>query len=386
MTDMNAQATTKATTKKVNVLQFICPTGFYGAERWVLAIANNLDPSTARCDLAVTEESPNQNLEIVTQYPEVEGKAFKISMKSRFDLAGIQKLCDLIRERDIDVIHTHGYKSDILGLIAAKRSGIKCVSTPHGFGEPSSWKLKQFIRLGKFCLRFCDKVVPLSQQLMDECIDAGVPKRKLQYVQNGVDLKEVEAFRASKSNEQKAPDDARIIGFIGQMIPRKKVDQILEIFDRLCRKHPNITLQLLGDGESRKELEEQASKLDCKANIEFLGFRNDRLERLKNFDLFVMSSSDEGIPRCLMEAMAMETPVSAYNIPGIDQLLEHQKTALLAPYGDKETLLEQWETLLYDNALATKLAQESRSFVLEHFSAERMSREYMDIFNSLLNK
>jgi len=372
--------------QKINVLQFICPTGFYGAERWVLALANNLDPKLARCDLAVTEESSNQNLEIVRQYPDIEGKAFKIKMKSRFDLAGIQKLCDLIRERSIDIIHTHGYKSDILGLIAAKRCGIKCVSTPHGFGEPSSWKLKQFIRIGQYCLRYCDKVAPLSQQLYDECVQFGVPLKKLQYIQNGVDLKEVEEFRLTKSNNNKEVDDERIIGFIGQMIPRKKIDHILKVFDRLCCKHPNLSLQLLGDGESRANLEQQASKLASKNKIEFLGFRNDRLEKLKNFDLFVMSSSDEGIPRCLMEAMAMETPVSAYNIPGIDQLLTHNETALLASYDDKDALLEYWEQMLFDQIKAKKLAQQGRKFVLEHFSAERMSREYMDIFNQLLNK
>lgn len=372
--------------KKINVLQFICPTGFYGAERWVLALANNLDPELARCDLAVTEESPTQNLEIVAQYPDVEGQAFKIPMRSRFDLAGINKLCDLIKEREIDIIHTHGYKSDILGLIAAKRCGIPCINTPHGFGEPSSLKLKVFIRIGQFCLRFFNRTVPLSRQLYDECLYFGVPETKLQYIQNGVDLKEVETYRLTKSNIIKAPDEERVIGFIGQMIPRKKVDHILEIFDRLVEKHPNVRLELLGDGESRPALEAQAANLKSKDKIHFMGFRNDRLERLKNFDLFVMSSSDEGIPRCLMEAMAMETPVTAYNIKGIDQLLEHEKTGLLATYGDKETLLSYWEKALYDQEYAQSLARNGREFVLENFSAGRMAREYMDIFQELVIK
>jgi len=369
---------------KINVLQFICPVGFYGAERWVLAIANNLDPEQARCDLAVTEESAKQDLSIVTQYPKIEGKAFRIPMRSRFDLAGISQLCTLIREREIDVIHTHGYKSDILGLIAAKRCGIICVSTPHGFGKPSSRKLKAFIRLGAFCLRFFDKVVPLSQQLYDECLQYGVPEKKLQYVQNGVDLKEVETFRITKTDQPRRDDDEIIIGFIGQMIPRKKIDHILEIFNTLCLNHSNLRLQLLGDGESRQALETQANKMPCSDKVEFLGFRNDRLEKLKNFDLFVMSSSDEGIPRCLMEAIAMETPVAAYNIRGIDQLLSHNETAMLAPYGDKKALQECWENLLLDQTKAKQLAFQGRQFVLEHFSADRMAKEYMEIFQALV--
>ena len=228
--------------------------------------------------------------------------------------------------------------------------------------------------------------MPLSRQLYDECLYFGVPETKLQYIQNGVDLKEVETYRLTKSNIIKAPDEERVIGFIGQMIPRKKVDHILEIFDRLVEKHPNVRLELLGDGESRPALEAQAANLKSKDKIHFMGFRNDRLERLKNFDLFVMSSSDEGIPRCLMEAMAMETPVTAYNIKGIDQLLEHEKTGLLATYGDKETLLSYWEKALYDQEYAQSLARNGREFVLENFSAGRMAREYMDIFQELVIK
>jgi glycosyltransferase involved in cell wall biosynthesis len=235
-------------------------------------------------------------------------------------------------------------------------------------------------------LRFFNQTVPLSKQLYDECLRFGVPEKKLQYIQNGVDLKEVEEYRLTKTNVIKGPEEERIIGFIGQMIPRKKVDHILEIFDRLSEKYPNLRLELLGDGESRPALEEQAKTLKSKDNIHFMGFRNDRLERLKNFDLFVMSSSDEGIPRCLMEAMAMETPVTAYNIKGIDQLLEHEKTGLLAEYGDKDTLLEYWEKALFDQEYAQTLARNSREFVLENFSAGRMSQEYLEIFKELVKK
>ena len=81
-------------------------------------------------------------------------------------------------------------------------------------------------------------------------------------------------------------------------------------------------------------MEKLALTLPSAESIHFLGFRNDRLELLSQFDLFVMASSDEGIPRCLMEAIAMDIPVAAYNISGIDQLVMHEKTGLLAKYGD----------------------------------------------------
>jgi glycosyltransferase involved in cell wall biosynthesis len=366
----------------MNILQFICPTGFYGAERWVLALANNIDHESVRCDLAVTVEPHQDTLEIVRQYPKGAGNAFEIATSGRFDLTAVNKLCELIKERNIDIIHTHGYKSDIIGLLAAKKAGIKSVSTPHGFGEAKDFKLKLYIKIGAFCLRFFDSVVPLSQQLVDESISFGIPKRKISYIQNGVDLKEVDAVLETKQPKE---SPVKTIGFIGQMIPRKKITHILDIFQQLCKRHNNLQLLFLGDGDDRASLEQQANTLDCHDKIQFLGFRQDRLQQLRDFDLFVMTSSSEGIPRCLMEAMAMEIPVAAYDIAGIDQLVQHQKTGLLSTYGDKEELTKHWEKLLFDPIQSSQLAKTGREFVLEHFSAARMAREYHTLFLNLLN-
>ena len=142
----------------------------------------------------------------------------------------------------------------------------------------------------------------------------------------------------------------------------------------------------LGDGESRAEMEQLAASLPSAESIHFLGFRNDRLELLSQFDLFVMTSSDEGIPRCLMEAIAMEIPVAAYNIPGIDQLVMHQQTGLLATYGDQQQLKEYWLRLLSDRPYAEELARHGRDFVNERYSGKRMATEYTDLYQTLLCK
>lgn len=369
------------THKKYNILQFICPVGFYGAERWILALVNNSNNDYVRHDLAVTEESENQDLEMVSQFPIGEGQTHKIKMRSRFDLKAISQLCRIIREREIDIIHTHGYKSDLLGLIAAKKTGIKCISTPHGFGKPGNLKLQLFIKIGTWSLRFFDRVVPLSRQLQDEVLSFGISQKKITYIQNGVDLTEVEKYR--KSKKVKLADESRKIGFIGQMIPRKNIKDILDTFDEVQKEIPDIRLELLGDGETRQELQDYAGKLDSFNKISFLGFRNDRMEYLKNFDLFVMTSIDEGIPRCLMEAMAMEVPTVAYNIPGVDQLIKSGETGLLVSFGDKAALARQWIQLLTDTKQANRLAVNARNFVNQKFSGSRMAQEYLELYKSL---
>ncbi len=168
------------------------------------------------------------------------------------------------------------------------------------------------------------------------------------------------------------------------MIRRKNIKDILDIFNLLADKHPNITLSLLGDGESRPELEECSKSLSHKNRIEFLGFRDDRLELLQSFDLFVMTSTLEGIPRCLMEATAMGIPVAAYNIAGIDQLIEHEKTGLLAPFGEKEQLLNYWEELLFNQEKADTLSKAACEFVNANYSGKRMANEYTALFQDLV--
>ena len=80
----------------------------------------------------------------------------------------------------------------------------------------------------------------------------------------------------------------------------------------------------------------------------------------------------------------MEIPVSAFNIAGIDQLISHQQTGLMANLHDEDQLLKDWECLLDDSAYATQLAQNARQFVEQHFSAQRKAAEYDCLFRELL--
>ena len=375
------------TETRLRVLQFITPAGFYGAERWVLALANNINRDNVICDLAVTRESPDQDLSVAEYYPRNDGQQVHyLEMHGRFDFRVVASLCDVIRSRQIDVIHTHGYKSDILGLLAAKRTGIACVSTPHGFSGNVGFKLATFIRIGTHMLRYFDQVVPLSEELMDDMKRFKVPESKTSFIRNGVDLTEIDAALANLPEDENPNSDSRIIGFIGQMIPRKGIPDLIEVFNQLYQQAPDLRLQLLGDGSQRPELERQAAELSSASAVEFLGFRSDRLELLSKFSLFVMTSSLEGIPRCMMEAMAVGVPVVAYDIPGVDQLVEHGKTGLLAPFGDKAALEACCKQVLHDPELAGTLSRNAREMVNERYSAARMANEYEVLFRKLTDR
>ena len=370
-----------ATGKIPKVLQFICSTGFYGAERWILALCKNTDKADCEYSLAVTDEDNSKDLELVKHFKRDCGEAIALPMSNKFDFSVVGKLAQHIRENQIDVIHTHGYKSDILGVLAAKKAGIPVVVTPHGFENAADFKLRAFIWLGCQSMRFATKVVPLSPALMQDVKSFGVKPDKLLYIQNGVDLSEVEYAR---DNAQAAPKEKFRVGFIGQMISRKNIKDLLDVFATMHEQRNNIELVMLGDGDERVQLEAYANTLSCAPDIHFLGYRDDRLAYLKSFDIFAMTSTLEGIPRCLMEACAMGTNVVSYDIDGVDQLITHNETGLLAPLKDKAALTKLFLQVYDRPQEAALLGEKAIEYVNKHYAASRMAREYLVLFNELI--
>ena len=118
--------------------------------------------------------------------------------------------------------------------------------------------------------------------------------------------------------------------------------------------------------------------------VDFAGYQDEALAWHQRFDVFAMTSNLEGIPRCLMESMALETPIVAYDIPGVDQLIVDEETGLLAPFGDVDKLVEQCARLLDDKPFADTIADRAFETVNARFSAQRMAREYESLFSDIV--
>ena len=108
----------------LNVMQFICPTGFYGAERWILALTKHL-PTHINSIIAVTQEPENHNTQLIRAAQTLGFETAEFPMTGKFDWSVVAHMVQYIKAHNIDIIHTHGYKSDILGVIVAKKRASK---------------------------------------------------------------------------------------------------------------------------------------------------------------------------------------------------------------------------------------------------------------------
>lgn len=356
----------------------------YGAERWIVALCRNLSIERVDSRIVIPLENDAQ-YDVVREF-EAAGLSIDVVPGDKSVFQILRNIRRFLQENEVDVVHTHGYKSDILGLLAARSLGITAITTPHGFGTPASNRLGAYIWLGKRFLRYFDRVAPLSRQLEEEVIESGVTAGRVEFIRNATDLSEIEPHVHYVERRFSEEPQKRVIGYVGQLIPRKRIEHLIEVFDDLWSLDRSIELRIVGDGESRLKAESLANELPSRNAIRFLGFRSDRLELMRDFDVFVMTSSDEGIPRCMMEAMALGVPVAAYDIPGVDRLVQHGRTGMLAESGAKEELANHVRWSLVNRTESEEQARRGREFISRKFSGQRMADEYMALYESLLKE
>lgn len=366
---------------RIRVLQLGSPTGLYGAERWILALIRHLDPSRVECLVASIRDAPDLIVPLCGRADSLGFRTQIFEAPGKFNWSAVRQLRRYIQVQDIQVLHTHGYKTDIIGLMATRGTSCRIVSTPHGWSEQAGLALTVYESIDRAAFPFFDAVVPLSEAIRDGLRPIPGIRSRLHLIRNGVDIAEIDAV-------QQLSDDLVpwkragyfIVGYIGQLIPRKGLALLLKAFARMTVLKKRLVI--VGDGPQRQELEALAVQLGIPEQVRFLGFRDDRLEFLKAFDVFVLPSSLEGIPRCLMEAMAAEVAVVASDIPGCKDLVIDGHTGLLFDPNHEESLLSCLDRLTTP-VVRDAVARQGREFVVANYSAASMAVQYERLYRSL---
>ena len=170
---------------------------------------------------------------------------------------------------------------------------------------------------------------------------------------------------------------------MGRLTPLKNLDAMIRAFAKLCERREGVRLILVGEGPERAALLEQVNRSAAKGRVDFLGYREDRLSLLRHCEIFSMSSTTEGIPRSMMEAMAMGLPAVAFDIPGVDKLLRNGETGIAVKLNDCEALASAWERLIDDEPSRLRMGAAARRHIVEHYSAQRMASEYEKLYLEL---
>jgi len=368
---------------RYRVMQLGSPTGLYGAERWILALVRHLDAAEVESIVAVIRDEPGLTAPLCANAAALGLRTRIFEAPGRVNWSAVSALRRYLRDNDVQILHTHGYKTDLIGLLATRGTSCRLVCTPHGWSVQAGLALRAYEALDRLIFPFCDAVAPLSESLFADLQGRPGMRSRLQLIINGVDIAEIDETSAiAPPIAQWRQEGQYVIGYIGQLIPRKGLTVLLEAFARL--DHPRKRLAIVGEGEQREELQALAAARGLTGEVTFFGFRPDRLAFLKGFDVFVLPSHLEGIPRCLMESMAARVPIIASDIPGCRDLIEQGRTGVLFPMDDVAALTECLSRCASPESRAP-LALAARDLVVEKYSASAMALRYQQLYGRLLS-
>jgi len=290
------------------------------------------------------------------------------------------------------LVHTHSSKAGILGRLAASRAGVHhIVHTAHGFGHPAfAHPLARGLAvfLERLVARNTSRIVCVSNANIDEGRSlrlfgaAGV-----ELIRSGFDL---ETFRHPGISREDACralglDPARpVVGSIACLKPQKAPVDFVQVAARVREQVPDVQFVLAGDGEQRADVEQRARQLDLHETFRLLGWRDDVERVLPAFDVFLLTSRWEGLPRAVVQAMCAGIPVVATAVDGDTDVIRDGDTGFLAPAGAVEVLAQRTVGLLGSADLRSSVA-EAAQHVTSEFALDEMIRRLEALYDELLD-
>jgi len=354
-----------------------------GTERQVVNLALGIDPSRFDLHLACLRCSGTLLGELKTlQVPRPEFRIGRFYNPRTF-WQGI-RLAQYIRKNRIQIVHSYGFYSNVFTVPTAWLAGKSfVVASIRDTGDVLTSAQR---RVQRMVCRLADCVLVNAEAIRDTLIEQGYAPGKIIVIRNGITL---EKFGKRQRNsllrqELALPLSARLVVVFSRLNQMKGIQYFLDAAVILAERFPDVRFLVVGDGESRKELEEYACRLGLGQRTVFTGFRSDVPELLSEAAVSVLPSLSEGLSNSLLESMASGVPVVATRVGGNPEVIEDGVTGLLVPLRDSDALAAAVGRVLEDQALAASFAEAGIRRVAELFSMERSVRETEHLYQRLV--
>jgi glycosyltransferase involved in cell wall biosynthesis len=358
---------------RIRVLQIVDRLDEGGAERIVVDILKNLDRSRFDPFVCVTRE-PGRFAE------EVQATGVSLlclDRGHRFDLGGFARLVQHIRALRPHIVHTHKVGSNTLGRLAALVAGAPVIIA-HEHTLPERSLTQRFA--DRLLAHLTTQVLTCDRALRTALIAAErLSARKVGVIHNGVDLQRLASipmgFNGQSSyslRRQLGLPTGPLVGTFARLAPQKDISNLLAAVPFVLERVADAHFIIAGDGPLREELQADVLNRGLANRVLFLGFRADIPALLEAIDLFVLSSTWEGLPVTVLEAMARGKPVVSTNVGGVADAVIPGATGLLVPSRNPTELGKAIVGLLSDPAARCRMGLLGRRRVAEEFSIQAM--------------
>lgn len=314
------------------------------------------------------------------------------------DLMSTLRLARLFRQQRYQLIRTHTSKAGFVGRLAARLAGVPLVvHTAHGFffhENMGPLPRRIFQEIERLAGRWTDMLFLQSGEDYQSVLDYGlVPAEKARRLGNGIDLDRFDpaALRGGEAATQLRRElfgagEYFMLLCVASMIERKGHVHLIRAVRRLRDSLPGLRVLLVGLGPLLETLRETVRSAGLDGIVQFAGYRDDVVQLMAAADVYVLPSLSEGMPRSIIEAMAMDCPVIASDIRGSRELVTNRQTGILFPPGDDATLADAIGQLAGDPDLKRRLGQAGRERALAEYDERqvfaRLEAGYNELFTA----
>ncbi|MPZ18415.1 MAG: glycosyltransferase [Luteitalea sp.] len=387
------QSLAKNRTTALRVLHIIDSAGLYGAERVLLELAVE-QQKLNHIPTIVSIGSPGCGEKPVERAARERGLPVRIvRMLPGPNLRGALQVLHLARDEAADVLHSHGYKGDILlGFLPRRLRSIPLVATVHGYTDVSGLsRMWLYHRVDRLALRCADRVVLVHRGMTATRGLNRLHDRRWRVIENGIPQAAPVSSASSADTSSFVDDDivrfcksgSVVIGAIGRLSREKGFDLMLRAVGQIARDRDDVVVLILGEGRQRAPLERHARDLGLGDRVLMPGYRSNAKDYLRLFDVFVLPSLTEGLPIVLLEAMQAAVPIVASRVGGVPNVLDEGRGGLLVEPGDSSALARAILRCIDDRALASQLAEYSLTQSSSRFSSRVMAELYLELYLEL---
>jgi len=369
----------------MKILHLIDSGGLYGAEKMLLALVGEqlnqgLEPMILSAGELGVDEKP---LEREARKLKLPIKVWR--MKPGLNVLGAIAILRWGKSEGFQLLHSHGYKFNILmGILPKRIRELPMVATVHGYVDtPRFGKMWLYKWLDQIALRRMSAIIFVAEVMKQKLSLGKEAEKRLNIIPNGLDFEAVLACA-------KKPIDCCIAKFIdrhesivlgvGRLSAEKGFDSLIAGFEQLHMRLPGIGLLIVGEGEKRRALEEQIAKAGLSDVVMMPGFCNNIPGIMRRCSVLAMPSHTEGLPITLLEAMCMEIPVVASRVGAIPETLGEGRRGLLlaevSTFAISDALLE----VLAGRGTILSCVACAREAVEAEFSSSVMAEKYLEVY------
>jgi glycosyltransferase involved in cell wall biosynthesis len=302
-----------------------------------------------------------------------------VVIRGRHYLDELRQITDVLGRVAPDIVHTHGYRSDLIAGRAARSQGFKTVSTVHGF-TGGDWKNRLYERLQSRSFRRFDAIVAVSRPLVARLTGQGVPRDRIHLIPNGWGGSPPALDREEARRILGIPADEFVVGWVGRLSREKGADVLL---DSLPMISGSTTVSILGEGRESDRLRTQAESLGISNRIRWHGTIPGANRLYRAFDVFALSSRTEGTPIALFEAMAAGVPIVATAVGGVPDVIRDEE-AQLVPGESPRELAQAIVALLENPGRRKSLAEAAAARLADAYALPAWVARYAGLYGSLL--